>query len=211
LCVCLRYAASVLTKTETDGNYFHHIQSGDISIPFSYLYSLLGVLRQYIGSELNDVTLRDNFDVALQLLEETFNAPFPLSTDASALQELVPTSNLFSKMLLAGIAAASQATSSVSGGGSSSGIGSAGYSTPSALFSSPLYWRREGIRHPQNEVYFDVNEEIRAILDKDGHVITGDVWGRIDCRSKLSGMPDISLALSRSDAIEDPSFHPCVR
>jgi len=165
---------------------------------------------------VNDVTMRENFDVSLQLLSETFSAPYPVSTDASALQELVPTSSLFSKMLLAGLAAATQATSSV--GSSSShnqhnGIGGGlnGSMTPSSLFSSPLYWRRSGIKYAQNEIYFDINEEVKAIIDKNGQIITGDIWGRIDCRCKLSGMPDVSLSLSIPSAVEDPSFHPCVR
>ncbi|KAK9895741.1 clathrin adaptor, mu subunit [Cystobasidium minutum MCA 4210] len=191
----------------------------DPSIAFSYLYSLIGVLRQYLGGEVNDTSLKENFDVTLQLLEETFSAPYPVSTDASALQELVPTSSLFSKMLMAGLAAATQATSSVSGLSSSSnhhqaGFGSSGMSgsmTPSSLFSSPLYWRRSGIKYAQNEIFFDINEEIKAVIDKNGSVINGDVWGRIDCRCKLSGMPDVSISLSNAAAIDDPSFHPCVR
>lgn len=173
-----------------------------------------------MGGDVNDVTIKENFDITLQLLEETFSAPYPVSTDASALQELVPTSSLFSKMLMAGLAAAAQATSSVSSGGSNSqlggggmmgGLGASGNMTPSSLFSSPLYWRRSGIKYAQNEIYFDINEEIKAVIDKNGIVIAGDIWGRIDCRSKLSGMPDVSLSLSNANVVEDPSFHPCVR
>lgn len=186
------------------------LATGDPSVPFAYLYSLIGVLRQYIGGDVNDISIRENFDVTLQLLGETFMAPHPVSTDASALQELVPTSSLFSKMLSAGLAAATQATSSM---GSNSGSHTpAGLATaPASLFSSPLYWRRAGIRHAQNEVYFDINEEVRAVLDKTGQIIAGDVWGRIDCRSRLSGMPDISISLSNPGVLDDPSFHPCVR
>jgi AP-3 complex subunit mu len=175
----------------------------------------MSVLRQYLGGEVNEMTMRENFDVSLQLLGETFCAPYPVSTDASALQELVPASSLFSKMLQAGLAAATQATSSVGGIGSNSsqhgGFGPSGSMTPSSLFSSPLYWRRSGIRYAQNEIYFDINEEIKAVLDKNGQIITGDVWGRIDCKSRLSGMPDVSLSLSSPASVEDPSFHPCVR
>ena len=167
---------------------------------------------------MNDINMRENFDVSLQLLGETFSAPYPVSTDASALQELVPTTSPFSKMLLAGLAAATQATSSVGVGSSSSshkqqnsGIGSNGILTPSSIFSSPLYWRRSGIKYSQNEIYFDINEDIKAIIDKNGQIITGDIWGRIDCKSKLSGMPDVSLSFSNPSSIEDPSFHPCVR
>ena len=151
------------------------------SVVFSYLYSLLGVLKQYLlssgsDSSLNDHVVRENFDIVLQLLDETFNAPNPISTDASALQELVPSSSLLVKLL----AVASSASSAVA---AASGPGPAA----AAPFSSPLHWRRAGIRHSQNEIFFDINEDIDAVLDREGKVVSGSVWGRIDCRSKLSG------------------------
>jgi len=184
----------------------------DPAVAFAYLYSLLGVLRNYLNDDVTDGALRDNFDVVLQLLEETFARPYPVSTDASALQELVPSSNIFNKILTAGLAAASQSTGSggmagvsnlIQGGGSSLG--------PSSPFSSQLHWRRAGIRHAQNEIYFDVKEELTAVVDKNGNVVTGSVFGRIDCRSKLSGMPDITLSFTNPSMLEDLSFHPCVR
>ena len=189
-----------------------HAATADPSTAFAYLYSLLGVLRQYLGGEVTDHALRDNFDIVLQLFGETLSPPYPISTDASALQELVPSSSLLAKFLNASLAAASSATSSAAAAGLvGGGSGSSTPLAPVTPFSSPLHWRRAGIRHPQNEIYFDVNEEVRAILDKNGNVVAGDVWGRIDCRSKLSGMPDISMTFSNPSLLDDPSFHPCVR
>lgn len=184
----------------------------DPSTAFAYLYSLLGVLKQYLGGEVTDHAIRDNFDIVLQLFGETLSPPYPISTDASALQELVPSSSLLAKLLNASLAAASSATSHAAAAGL--GGTSSGPSTPLnpiSPFSSPLHWRRAGIKHPQNEIYFDVNEDVRAILDKNGNVVAGDVWGRIDCRSKLSGMPDISMTFSNPNLLDDLSFHPCVR
>lgn len=140
----------------------------DPAIAFSFIKSFLGVVHLYLGSatELNDVSLRENFDIVLQLLSETFNPPYhPVSTDASALQEIVPTTSLWNKMLLAGLAAAGSASSVVGGSGSSTPT-FASSSNGGGAFSSPLHWRRAGIRYAQNEVYFDIDEEIEAVLDK---------------------------------------------
>lgn len=128
---------------------------------FSYLYSLLSVLKNYLNDDVTDGSLRDNFDVVLQLLEETFVRPYPISTDASALQDLVPSSNIFNRLLTAGLAAASQTAAS----SSVSSLLQSGSTGPSP-FSSQLHWRRAGIRHAQNEIYFDVREDIHAVLDK---------------------------------------------
>jgi AP-3 complex subunit mu len=168
-------------------------KTADPAVAFSYLYSLLGVLKQYLGGEVTENSLRESFDTVLQLFSETFSAPYPISTDASALQELVPSTSLLAKMFSAGLAVASATASKGLQGGAAAGAANAQHLRGGVAgevvnpFSSPLHWRRAGIRHAQNEVYFDVREEIQAVLDKNGNVITGNVWGRIDCRSKLSG------------------------
>jgi hypothetical protein len=68
---------------------------------------------------------------------------------------------LLNKVLSAGLAAASQASGNTNG--SNTPILPGNSTTP---FSSPLHWRRAGIRYAQNEVYFDITEEVKAILDK---------------------------------------------
>ncbi|CAF4788135.1 unnamed protein product, partial [Rotaria sp. Silwood2] len=52
-----------------------------------------------------------------------------------------------------------------------------------------------------NEAFFDVIEEIDAIIDQTG----------IDCCIKLSGMPDLTLNFVNPRLLDDISFHPCVR
>lgn len=106
------------------------------------------------------MSLRENFDIVLQLFSETFSSPYPVSTDASALAELVPSTNFLNKIFTAGLVAASNAT------GGNSGSAPAGYAGPANYSTSPLHWRRAGIRYAQNEVYFDINEDIKAVLDK---------------------------------------------
>lgn len=44
-----------------------------------------------------------------------------------------------------------------------------------------------------------------------GTIVTGDVLGRVICKCKLSGMPDVAMSLTNPSLVEDPVFHPCVR
>lgn len=85
-------------------------------------------------------------------------------------------------------------------------------------------WRRTGVKYTNNEAYFDVVEEIDAIIDKSGipvttlltigcwglsfcHIngfnlqlscsgstITAEIQGVIDACVKLTGMPDLTLS-----------------
>jgi AP-3 complex subunit mu len=72
-------------------------------------------------------------------------------------------------------------------------------------------WRRAGVRHNPNEIYLDIIEEVDAVLDSVGNVISFDVAGCIQIQSKLSGIPDLLLTFKDPTIIDDCSFHPCVR
>jgi len=76
---------------------------------------------------------------------------------------------------------------------------------------SNVPWRRAGVRYANNEAYFDCIEEIDAIIDKSGGLVTCEVQGYIDCLVKLSGMPDLTMNFVNPRLLDDVSFHPCVR
>lgn len=73
---------------------------------------------------------------------------------------------------------------------------------------------------PADEPDFDLTETLSYILTPSGKAISGSVVGRIECRSKLSGMPDLTLSFSDGRGsgggsvkgqMENCAFHPCVR
>jgi AP-3 complex subunit mu len=81
---------------------------------------------------------------------------------------------------------------------------------PSGTISN-MPWRRAGVKHHNNEIYIDIIEQIDAIIDIVGNVISFDVGGSIQVQSNLSGVPDLLLTFKDPSAIDDCSFHPCVR
>lgn len=44
---------------------------------------------------------------------------------------------------------------------------------------SNVPWRRFGVRYTNNEAYFDVIEEIDAIIDKSGSVVSSEIQGYV--------------------------------
>jgi len=85
------------------------------------------------------------------------------------------------------------------------GLGNTGHGniTPS---SSPIPWRKAGLRYNNNEIYFDVTEELKAVVGPSVHrtsliattgtdlesmaqngTLSCDVFGKIDSNSNLSG------------------------
>jgi hypothetical protein len=76
---------------------------------------------------------------------------------------------------------------------------------------SNMPWRKAGVRHSSNEIYVDLVEEIDAIVDANGRVVSSDVNGSIQAQAHLSGVPDLLMTFADPALIDDCSFHPCVR
>jgi len=72
---------------------------------------------------------------------------YPLTTESSALRDIVLPPSFVNKILsVAGVAGLAKASA-----------------TP---FSSPIPWRKSGLKYNNNEIYFDVVEELDAIISK---------------------------------------------
>lgn len=96
----------------------------------------------------------------MQILEEAIAMPHPVLTDASAMKELIPPPTFFTRMLSAASSALAPGSSNASA-----------HNAPAILearqtLSSPIPWRRNGIRHQNQECFFDIAEELNAIVDK---------------------------------------------
>lgn len=85
-----------------------------------------------------------------QLLEETLDAGgHPSTTSPNALKDIVLPPSLLHKVLsVAGV----------------SGLASPGMNTHP--FASPIPWRKTGVRYNNNEIYFDIVERLKAIVNK---------------------------------------------
>lgn len=172
----------------------------------------------------------------LALLEEMLASGRPLLSQTSQLRELVlPPSQLLAKVALN--------AANVAGYGSYTTVclrwvtdrdrpyrlSVATQSTANALLTSPLPWRRQGIKYTSNEICeptpivvkvatltlsssdFDVMESLDFVLDKNGRILSGGITGDVSSRSRLSGMPDLTLSFSDPSQLEDCAFHSSVR
>ena len=45
----------------------------------------------------------------------------------------------------------------------------------------------------QNEVFFDIYEDIDCVIDTNGAVVRNDIRGTVQCKCNLSGVPDLAL------------------
>ncbi|KAK6455995.1 medium subunit of the clathrin-associated protein complex [Scheffersomyces xylosifermentans] len=174
-----------------------------------FLSKLIEVLTQYFKS-LEEESIRDNFVIIYELLDEMMDYGVPQTTDTKILKEYITQD--YYKLIR---------------------------STPSHLVQPPnavtnaVSWRKDGIVYKKNEAFLDVVESINMLINASGQVLNSEILGEVKIKSHLSGMPDLRLGLndkgifsSTSDmeegAAEQPSnakgiemedikFHQCVR
>ncbi|KAG8862132.1 hypothetical protein FRB96_002162 [Tulasnella sp. 330] len=111
---------------------------------FAFMNTFVAILREYVG-EVSLHTLKEHFDVVYQLLEEMLDDGIPLTTESNTLRDIVLPPTFFNKILnVTGVSGLSNASP-----------------TP---FSSPIPWRRANVKHNKNEIYFDITEDLDAMI-----------------------------------------------
>ncbi|KAF9994753.1 AP-3 complex subunit mu-2 [Entomortierella chlamydospora] len=159
---------------------------------FEFLHRFSDIMLEYFG-QVSETVIKENFVTVYQLLEEMMDDGFPLTTEPNALKEIVPAPNILSKVITTMGATTSVSTRKMPHG------------------MSNLPWRKAGVKYTSNEIFFDIVEEIDAIVDSTGKAVSCEAHGTIQTNSRLSGMPDLTLSFVNPRLVDDCSFHPSVR
>ncbi|KAH3743407.1 clathrin-adaptor medium chain apm 1 [Pelomyxa schiedti] len=193
-----------------NGLFFLAISDRNINamLTLTFLYKFIEVCTEYF-SELCEESIRDNFVVIYELLDEMMDFGYPQTTESRVLQDFI-TQESHRIELAAAPALLKAVTGTVS-------------------------WRTDGIRHKKNEVYLDVIESVNLLVSSDGTVLRSEILGQIKLNSLLSGMPELKLGLNdkiqfdstsksitappepgatpsrKAIEMEDVTFHQCVR
>ncbi|ETN84963.1 adaptor complexe medium subunit family protein [Necator americanus] len=157
-----------------------------------FLHRVVHTFSQYFD-ECSDTSIKENCVMVFELLDEMLDNGYPLVTELNILQDLIKPPNFLRSI-------ANQVT----------GRTNHSETLPTGQLSN-IPWRRQGVKYTNNEAYFDVIEEIDAIIDKQGSTVFAEIQGYIDVCCKLSGMPDLTMTLVNPRLLDDVSFHPCVR
>lgn len=162
---------------------------------FLFLHKLVQVLTDYF-KELAGESIKDNFVVIYELLDEMMDYGTPQITETKMLKEFVTQK---SHQLERRMKRAQQ------------------LGPPSAI-TNAVSWRSEGIVYKKNEAFLDVVESVNMLISPKGKVLRSEILGKVQVKSHLSGMPDLRLGLNdkvgesgRGVEMEDVKFHQCVR
>ncbi|XP_074791623.1 AP-1 complex subunit mu-2 isoform X2 [Natator depressus] len=172
------------------------MKNANASLVYSFLYKVVEVFSEYF-KELEEESIRDNFVVIYELLDELMDFGFPQTTDSKILQEYITQQG--NKL-------------------------ETGKSHVPPTVTNAVSWRSEGIKYKKNEVFIDVIESVNLLVNTNGSVLLSEIVGTIKLKTFLSGMPELRLGLNdrmlfeltgrgknKSVELEDVKFHQCVR
>jgi len=191
----LQYVNHYLISIYRDGNFLVAITTTETSplLIIEFLNRVNNIFFDYFG-DTTESTLKDNFSTAYQLLEEMMDFGYPLMTEPNVLRSMIKPPSMLSRF---------QSISSI-------GVSNISDVLPDGTISN-MPWRKTGVSYSQNEIFIDIIEEIDAIVDARGGVVTSEVSGVLATNCRLSGVPDCTLIFKDPTLIDDCSFHPCVR
>uniref|UniRef100_A0A8C5P8V2 AP-1 complex subunit mu-2 n=1 Tax=Leptobrachium leishanense TaxID=445787 RepID=A0A8C5P8V2_9ANUR len=171
-------------------------KNANASLVFSFLYKVVEVFTEYF-KELEEESIRDNFVIVYELLDEVMDFGFPQTTESKILQEYITQQG--NKLETAKSRVPTTVTNAVS-------------------------WRSEGLKYKKNEVFIDVIESVNLLVNANGSVLLSEIVGSVKLKVFLSGMPELRLGLNdrvlfeltgrnknKTVELEDVKFHQCVR
>ncbi|KAK9467104.1 Mu homology domain-containing protein [Lipomyces arxii] len=161
-----------------------------------FLHKLVQVLTEYFKI-LEEESIRDNFVIIYELLDELMDFGYPQTTETKILQEYITQES--HKLEI--------------------------QARPPIAVTNAVSWRSEGIRYRKNEVFLDVIESVNLLVSSTGAVLRSEILGSVKLKCYLSGMPELRLGLNdrvmfensgrssrgKSIEMEDVKFHQCVR
>ena len=169
-----------------EGVYMLALITGEVPPLFAleFLHRAYDVFVGYFGA-VTPKTLTDNFSTAFQLLEEMLDNGYPMVTEPNALNSLVAPTTVLGSMAKA-LTGKSTVSETIGEGA-----------------MSIIPWRRSGVVYTNNEIFFDITEDIDCIVESNGSVAAFDIRGVVACNCKLSGTPDLTLIFANPSIIED--------
>jgi len=162
-----------------------------------FLYNLIKVFEEYFNN-LEEESIRDNFVITYELLDEMMDFGYPQITEPQLLKQYITQKG--------------------------HKLNKAQVTVPTAI-TGPHPWRPHGIKYRKNEVFLDAIEKVNMSIGSNGAILSSEIIGQIMVKCYLSGIPELRLGLNdrvqlseqmkgrqanKGIEMEDVKFHQCV-
>ena len=147
--------------------------NSNVMLILNFLYKIVEVFEEYFNG-LEQESIRDNFVIIYELLDEMADFGFPQHTEAKMLKDYICIQDKHKLEITDTEKAAAVATT----------------------LTGSVTWRKPGIKHKKNEVFLDVVEKLNLLVSHNGNVLHSEILGSLKMKSFLSGMPELKLGLN---------------
>ena len=142
------------------------IRNPNVTMIFSFLHKLVEILVGYF-TILDDESIRDNFVLIYELLDEIIDHGYPQTTDTKLLKEYIKTESNKIKNF-----------------------------KPTTDVINSQVSRPPGLNYKVNQAFLDVVEKVNSLISHKGEMLRSEIVGQINLKSLLSGMPLLKLGLN---------------
>lgn len=139
-----------------------------------FLHHVKDVLCEYF-KEFEEESIRDNFVIIYELLDEMMDFGLPQVTDSKILQEYITQESHELDVK----------------------------SRASNIITNAISWRPEGIYYKKNELFLDVVESFNVLMSSDNTVLKSEILGKVNVNAYLSGMPILKLGLNDTGRVKN--------
>ncbi|KAL0478067.1 AP-1 complex subunit mu [Acrasis kona] len=193
-------------------------QNANAMMVLSFLLNVINVFKHYFR-EVEEESIKDNFVVVYELLDEMMDFGYPQSTEPKILQEFIKVeshklqidkkisealgvglggnqfnistlANSFSQLV---VQLAEGAVQQVTNAEPSDNLSKV---TVPKEFTANISWRPANIVHKKNECFLDVVESVNVLLSPSGSTLRSEILGVLKMRTFLTGMPELKLGLN---------------
>ncbi|KAL3152930.1 hypothetical protein ABBQ38_012233 [Trebouxia sp. C0009 RCD-2024] len=162
--------------------------NANVMLSFQFMTQIVALFKNYFGGEFSEQSIKSNFVLIYELLDEILDFGYPQIVDANILKQYI-----FQKGFITESAKLKREQEAASS---------------TLQVTGAVGWRKDNLRYKKNEVFLDIVEQVNMLMSNKGTVLRCDVNGKIVMKVFLSGMPDVKLGLN--DKLEDVTFHQCV-
>lgn len=138
----------------------------NLTLIFCFLHHLVNILIDYFN-RLEEESIRDNFVLIYEILDEVMDHGYPQSTDTQMLKDFIKTESNKMRVLDQSI------TGRIVGN-----------------------TRPENIKYKVNQAFLDVVERVNSLISSKGVMLRSEIIGVVNLKSNLSGMPLLKLGLN---------------
>ncbi|AET39623.1 Apm2p Ecym_4591 [Eremothecium cymbalariae DBVPG len=212
---------------QRDGLYFlslsYQLTNVYPMVVFSYLNQLHMLFQKYLGENLNKVLITGNFHLIHELIDESIFMGTPQLTDYNIIRDYIKVQVVKDSPEPATREATVTNTKKNKKKDSKKKEEDTEATDENYMNSyiartttSAISWRPKGIHYNKNEFYLDVIEHLEYLVDfQCMNIKSNTVYGYIQCRSYLSGMPMLTIGLNKLNSENEyfmrrANFHQCV-